>query len=173
MSARVGSRRGRRRLPRAASPAPCPSVLTEHLLELAVSSSTPWCFPFAKRFSESRSLSSPASLFRPAMEPPCLMAGLPPGPLVEQGPSDQSSTAEIRTYLFAAILFKRPWQILYLTRGPWRPVQKPVFQFGKRKPGRFEQNALSAYLQDCHWFCFAHKIFILIPFLSIQIALGS
>ena len=64
VSARVGSRRGRRRLPRAASPAPCPSVPTEHLLELAVSSSTPWYFPFAKRCSESRSLSSPASCGR-------------------------------------------------------------------------------------------------------------
>ena len=107
-AASSGSRRKPSTLPRAASSSSRSSAPAKHLLEFAVSSSFRWCFPFAKRCSESRSLSSPASLFRPAMEPPCLMAGLPAGPLVEQGPSDQSSTAEIRTYLFAAILFKRP-----------------------------------------------------------------
>ena len=75
--------------------------------------------------------------------------------------------------LSTVFLLKSPWVFLWINARSSAP--RASFRFPTSKayswPGWWKY--VFCYLQVCHWICFAHKIFILTLFLSIQISLDS
>jgi len=96
-----------------------------------------------------------------------------PSPLPHWISLDRGSTIQIRRYLFAGFYLK---ESLCFSRN------KPAVQSASQEYAFSVLKTYSApvwikirfqYLLNCHWFCFGHKIFMLISFWPIQIALDS
>ena len=119
-------------------------------------------------------------LLVPAMEDrracPCSRRR-PPSPFLpdRSRPSDVKPTATNRTYPFGVNLSKEPLHCIFLkaTRSPKRIDVNTFSDFWRRKVFRLDFKIRFHELRVCHWNCFAHKIFILNPIWSIQIALDS
>ena len=109
----------------------------------------------------------------PAMASAVVLAGRLVLPWGKSEPSDRHPKVPNRTYPFGRHLVKETLEKFRLNPQSLAHFQRYAFEFGKRIFRRFESNYVFSSLQKCHWFCFAHKIFILTTFLSIQIPLDS
>ena len=168
---------------RESNPSPCAASLSrhssapiEHLLEFAVSFSPSRSFSFKFWWSETGSRRAPVSSgWRPwratasgQRKPPARRLAPPwcPGnhPIEIRGFKTEDTVSPCVFLLRVPGSFANCSAVL----GAWDRFRFPIL---KTYSCRLKPKCAFHYLQFCHWVYFAHKIFILTPFSSIQILL--